>query len=266
MHNAYQNQKYVNTSGNREEEGVKMILHCAICDDSPQALKLTTEKAEKVFLKKNISYKLFTYTDSKQFLFDIDHNSQLDLAILDIDMPSPNGLELAKTIKKLHKNCLIIFLTSYLNYAVDGYELEIFRFVPKTDIEERLERTIGDATKIIDFDSKRSYIIQKHDLICRIEHKNILYIIKNGKNSIIHCLNNEDIKVRKTLSEIYDELAAEEFIYIDRGCIANMANVQRLDERDWICKNGDRLAVSRTIFNETKKKLIEFWGRKILDD
>ena len=243
-----------------------MILHCAICDDSPQALKLTSDKAQKVFSEKNISYKLFTYSDSKQFLFDIDHNSQLDLAILDIDMPSPNGLELAATIKKSHKNCLIIFLTSYLNYAVDGYELEIFRFVPKSDIEERLERTIADAIKIIDFDSKQSYIIKKYDLICKIEHKNILYIIKSGKNSILHCFNDENIKIRKPLSEVYEELNAEEFIYIDRGCIANMANVQRLDNRDWICKNGDRLAVSRSIFSETKKKLIEFWGRKILDD
>ena len=243
-----------------------MILHCAICDDSLQSLKLTAEKTEKIFSEKGISYKLFTYSDSKQFLFDIDRNSQLDLAILDIDMPSPNGLELAATIKNLHKNCLIIFLTSYLNYAVDGYELEIFRFIPKTDIEERLERTISDAIKIIDLDSKQSYIIQKHDLVCKIEHKNILYIIKNGKNSIIYCLNNENIKIRKPLSDIFKELNAEEFIYIDRGCIANMANVQRLDERDWICKNGDRLSVSRSIYNETKKKLIEFWGRKVLDD
>ncbi len=243
-----------------------MVLHCAICDDSPETVQLTAERAEKVFKNKGTSYKLFTYTDSKQFLFDIDKSRQLDLAILDIEMPGASGLEIAMMIKKQHKNCLIIFLTSHINYAVDGYELEIFRFVPKSDIETRLERTISDATKIIDFDSKESYLVQKHDLVGKVKHKNILYITKSGKNSIIHCIDGEKIKVRKSLSIVYDELEAEEFIYIDRGCIANMANVQRLDKRDWICKNGDRLGISHSAFNETREKLIEFWGRKILDD
>lgn len=243
-----------------------MVLHCAICDDEPEMVELVKKKAEKVFAEKDVTSKILTYTNSKQFLFELEDNSQLDLLILDIQMPSVTGLEIAAIVKKKHKNCLIVFLTSYLNYAVDGYELEIFRFVPKSEIDLRLERTISDAAKVIDFESKKSYYIKKHDLCIKVPYKDILYITKSGKNSVICCRGASTVNVRKTLAEVFNELNSEEFVYIDRSCIANMSNVRKIDKHDWVCENGDRIPISHSSYTRVKQNLMDFWGRIILDD
>ena len=244
---------------------MKMILHCAICDDLPEAVEAAKARAEKVFKEKNIAYEISTYTNSNQLLFDFDESRQLDLLILDIEMPGATGLEIAAMAKKVYKNCIIVFLTSYLNYAIDGYELEIFRFVPKDD-ENRLERAIGDAVKIINLESRKSYFVKRYDWCGKIPYKDILYISKNGKNSVIHMENEDPVKIRKPISVVFSELNSEEFIFIDRGCIANMMNVMRVDKNNWICKNGEKLAISRSSYSEIKKKLLEFWGRKMFDD
>lgn len=209
---------------------MNMVLHCTICDDNPSAVKREKEIAERAFYEKNISADISVYTDSSQFMFELDDNKQIDILILDIEMPKVSGFEIAEYVKKLNPNCLIIFMTSHVNYAVDGYELDIFRFVPKQDGDYRLKTALLDAAGVIDLESK------------------------------------EPIKIRKPLAVVFEELDSNEFIYISRGCIANMANVQKVDRREWVCKNGDRVPISASLYAEIKEKLLDFWGRKIICD
>lgn len=170
-------------------------------------------------------------------------------------------------MKKLNPNCLIIFMTSHVNYAVDGYKLDIFRFVPKQDGDYRLKTALLDAAGVIDLESKKSYFIERHDMCGMLPCKYILYITKRGKNSeIYHLKSKEPIKIRKPLAVVFEELDSNEFIYISRGCIANMANVQKVDRREWVCKNGDRVPISASLYAEIKEKLLDFWGRKIICD
>ena len=224
---------------------MNMVLHCTICDDNPSAVKREKEIAERAFYEKNISADISVYTD----------------------MPKVSGFEIAEYVKKLNPNCLIIFMTSHVNYAVDGYKLDIFRFVPKQDGDYRLKTALLDAAGVIDLESKKSYFIERHDMCGMLPCKYILYITKRGKNSeIYHLKSKEPIKIRKPLSVVFEELDSNEFIYISRGCIANMANVQKVDRREWVCKNGDRVPISASLYAEIKEKLLDFWGRKIICD
>ena len=246
---------------------MNMILHCTICDDNPVAAQRAGDVTAQVLKDKNITADISVYTDSRQLMFELDPGRRIDLMILDIEMPGVSGLEIAEYVKNTNPNCRIIFLTSYMNYAVDGYELEIFRFVPKPNGEARLRAAVADAANVIDLESKKSYLIERHDMCGMLPCKYILYITKSGKNSeIYHIKSKEPIKIRKPLSVVFEELDSEEFIYIGRGCIANMANVQSVDRHEWMCKNGDRVPISASLYAEIKEKLLDFWGRKIIDD
>lgn len=246
---------------------MSMILRCTICDDNPASAEEARRIAEEVFKSKNTSAEISVYTDSRQMFFELDQSRPVDLLVLDIEMPSVSGLEIASMVKKSNPSCLIVFLTSYINYAINGYELEIFRFVPKKDCSTRLAAAVADAVSSIDLESKKSYLIDRHDLCGMLPCKSILYITKSGKNSVIHhLLGDEPIKIRKPLSTVFEELNSEEFIFIGRGCIANMANVRRVDRHDWVCKNGERVEISTSLYAEIKDRLLEFWGRKITID
>lgn len=238
-----------------------MTLHCAVCDDYPEAVKLAKASLKRTLDSEGVFCEITEYTSSKQMLFDIDESKPLDILILDVEMPSVSGIEIAVMAKKVYKNCLIIFLTEHLRYAVDGYELDIFRFIPKGEIEERLPKAIHDAVKIISQTDRRSYLVCKHDLFEKVFYSDILYIQKHGKNSVIHLENGEIVNIRKPLSEVYEELHGDEFVYIDRGCIANMANVLKVDHCEWTCKNGEKIMVSHSSYNEIKHKLLRFWGK-----
>lgn len=70
-------------------------------------------------------------------------------------------------------------------------------------------------------------------------------------------------KVRKSLGQVYEELGAEEFIYIDRGCIVNMIHIMQVKDGMVILKNGVSLPISRSHLQEVKERINMYWGTHI---
>ncbi len=68
-----------------------------------------------------------------------------DLALLDIDMPGMNGIELAKRIKQKYPETAILFLTGYSQYAVDAFSLHVSGYLLKPVDPERLAAELAYA-------------------------------------------------------------------------------------------------------------------------
>ena len=68
-----------------------------------------------------------------------------DLALLDIDMPEMNGIELAARIKQLRPDIAVIFLTGYSQYALDAFRVHANGYLMKPVTEERLTEEITYA-------------------------------------------------------------------------------------------------------------------------
>lgn len=68
-----------------------------------------------------------------------------DLALLDIDMPGMNGIELAAAIKKKRPDTAIIFLTGYSEYAVEAFAVRASGYLMKPVTQEKLEKDVTYA-------------------------------------------------------------------------------------------------------------------------
>lgn len=49
--------------------------------------------------------------------------NEVDVAVLDIEMPEMNGIELGKELRKLKKDIILIFITAHQQYAMNAYQL-----------------------------------------------------------------------------------------------------------------------------------------------
>ena len=68
-----------------------------------------------------------------------------DLALLDINMPGMNGLELAAAVRTRWPKTAILFLTGDSRYALDAFELRAAGYILKPATRERLEKEIEYA-------------------------------------------------------------------------------------------------------------------------
>ena len=68
-----------------------------------------------------------------------------DIAILDIELPEMNGLQLAAKLKKKQPNISIIFATGYSKYAVDAIAMHVSGYLLKPITKKALSAEIEYA-------------------------------------------------------------------------------------------------------------------------
>ena len=128
-------------------------MNCIIIEDEPLA------RAEMETLIVGVSdlelLETFSNVPAAQ-LYLKDH--QVDLIFLDIEMPLVSGIEFAES---LPKEVLVIFTTSYPQYALKSYELEAIDYLLKPIRKVRLAKAIEKA---------KLY----HHLLANDQQKNIL--------------------------------------------------------------------------------------------
>lgn len=239
------------------------MIRVAVCDDDSKAVALHEAIMRQALDGCALIGEIRAYTDSDNLLYDIaEDNFRYDLILLDIEMPSLNGMEITERIKPYLPDVKIIFITSHIEYAIDAFELAIFRYVPKADLEKRLITALTDAIKLIALEAGQTYIIHNASRLEKIPYRDILYIQREGKNASIVSIQGIS-KVRKSLQQIHGELDANEFIFVDRGCIVNIAHIMQIRDGMAHMKNGDTLAISRSNLQEVKQMINAYWGNHI---
>lgn len=239
------------------------VIKIAICDDEEKAVALHEQIVKDSLQACSIGYEITTYTQSRNLLYDItDDEFFYDLILLDIEMPGISGMEIPIQIKGFLPNVRIIFVTSHTEYAIDAFELSIFRYVQKNNLKIKLTNAVTDAAKLIELEAGQEYTIQTTKRMEKIPYKDIYYIQRDGKNaSIVSSAGTS--KVRKSLQQVFDELNTSEFIFIDRGYIINIIQIMKISGNMAVLKNGEQLPISRSHLQEVKRQINQFWGAHI---
>lgn len=236
-----------------------LVVHCAVCENNELLSERVSLIVDKIFKKKSIPIVMTIYKDDKQFLFEYDMNRQPDVLIIDAEKPTNCGIEIVQYVSSIQHNCIIIMLSSNINYAVEGYEYNLFRFIYKETVGIKLKKAVYDAANKIALESQRMYFVQKRRYWIKIPYKDIMYLRKSGKNTLIHTRDINTIAVRKSLMSVFSELNSSEFIYIDRGCVANMGAVNKIDNQKWYCDNGQIIEISGVAYQSVKQKIEEYY-------
>ena len=70
-------------------------------------------------------------------------NNPVDAALLDVDMPGLNGIEVAELMCQLNPRLNIIFVTGYPEYALQAFSVPVSDFIVKPVSEEALKTSFG---------------------------------------------------------------------------------------------------------------------------
>ncbi len=239
------------------------MLRIAVCDDDHEAVQSHIRMMKNCLEQCRIPGDISSYTDSHNLLCDImEDHWFFDLLLLDIEMPGVTGMEIAEKIRPYLPEVRIIFITSHIEYAIDAFELSIFRYVPKDAAGGRLSAAIQDAIRLLVLEDGRSYTIRTSSRMEKIPYKTICYLERDGKNTAI-ITDKGTSRVRKSLQQVYTELDSEEFIYIDRGCIVNMIQIMQIHDGMAVLKSGVSLPVSRSHLQTVKEQINQYWGDHI---
>lgn len=228
-------------------------MHIAICDDEP--VDLQSLHALMKQYDKNNRIKVSLYTSAAELLIAAGHTS-FDIAVLDIEMASPNGYEAALELRKQSAPPLIIFVTNSMDYTIRGYGVA-FRYIAKpispNDLSTALDAAIREvrANRFSFSVDGTSYILQMQD---------IYYIEVFNHVTTLHTMDGE-YSLRSTLKDVLSQLPQGYFGMPHQSYIVNFAHIKTATAQEIALTNGAHIPVSRRRQNDFMRQLRLYLGR-----
>lgn len=129
-------------------------MNIIICDDN-EILLAMEEKVCKKYITEEDS--LSCYLQSailKDYL--LTEKPDVDLFVLDIEMPEVNGIQLKNLISELYEDTNIVFITGHIDYMKEAFGKKVIGFLSRFEYEEK----IGQIIEKIRNDKKNEKIIE----------------------------------------------------------------------------------------------------------
>jgi two-component system, LytTR family, response regulator len=250
------------------------MFTCIIIEDEPLARNLM-----EAYVKKVPQLNLLKSFSSPLAALDFLREHNVDILFSDIQMPEITGITL---LKILQKKPLVILTTAYSEYALEGYELEVFDYLLKPISLERFLKAVEKATirltqnqpivqekivvqEIHSSDNTQAFIFVKDGTkLVKIRLNEILYI-EGLKDYVSIHVKERDSTIKKivtlqTMKSLESQLSAggephNQFIRIHNSFIIAFDAIDAIDkEKVQIGKNF--LPISDT-YRKAFKEFIE---------
>jgi DNA-binding LytR/AlgR family response regulator len=201
------------------------LIRCIIIEDEPLA-----QDVIKSHLQKSGRFDLVgSYRNALEAKDAID-KEEIDLIFLDIQLPGMTGINF---LRSLTNPPLVVFTTSYPEYALESYEFNVIDYLLKPISYERFSKTID---KIIDgkiFKSseeskpiQREYIfVKSNNKFFRIAFSDIVYIEGMRDYLKIHTPDHV-IVTHQTMTEMENILPQGQFIRIQKSYIVSTSRIK----------------------------------------
>ncbi len=237
------------------------MIKVSIVDDESRFLKAVHTIIENEFRNHNLECDYRVYRTPSEFIKDQKKNP-CDIAFLDIMMPDITGFDIASEMRRLHDDAYIIFITSNEESVYDSFEFQPFQFIRKDcdrSFAEQLRHTVENLVRHL----KQNYTMLVQMPFGEERKVRVLDImaVKSDKNYLeVICSGEKNLRVRRKMAEMEEELRAFDFVRIHNRWLINMRYIKLPDypNDEVVMMNGITLPLSRSKKNELQRRYAEY--------
>lgn len=230
-------------------------MKIAVCDDSEDD-KHCLFNCLNSYCEDNFINAVITAYDSGEALLGNFTENMFDMIFLDIYMNGINGIETAKKIRAIDDRCLLVFVTTSRDHALDGFSVKALHYLLKPVSIENLAEVFHRCKRLIDSTDKYIEVISER-IPVKIQMKSIEFIEVYDKACFIHAGANV-IKTYLSLEEIHSQLEQKFFLRCHRSYVVNMRSIVNVGERDFILKSGALIPIRQSEKGVIKKIYMNF--------
>lgn len=230
-------------------------MKLAICDDNPADTAYVTGLLEVWRKQAEVMPEIITFPSAEALLFAWEEQGDMDILLLDIEMGEMSGVQLARRLRQMGSRMQIIFITGYMDYIAEGYDVEALHYLLKPVTQERFSQVMDRAMERLKT-RERMLRLALADGVVQLPLYEIRYLEVLRNYTTIHAA--EDCSVKRSLNELEGELD-ESFYRIHRSYIVNLRFVRRVTRTEVILKDGTVLPLSRKQYEGLNQALIAYF-------
>jgi DNA-binding LytR/AlgR family response regulator len=211
-----------------------MDYRIAVCDDEPLHIKNICNTLPDL--------KMEIYTEPNLLFETVRSGKEYDVIFLDIVMPDFDVITIARELREINEDVIIVFITGKIEFMQTGYEVKAFRYLLKGQISHGLKKVWNDIETELSAKKNEYFIYEFERQAYRRCYREILYFESSLRRVTLHAKNNTDIFYGK-LDDI--EKASPLFVRIHKSFLVNKRHIRSMTADAVILSNGESLPVSR---------------------
>lgn len=231
------------------------MMRCIAVDDEKWALDLLEDNIRQVPCL-GLVKKCKNAFEASQVL----HAEKIDLIFLDIQMPGINGLQFIQT---LPEPPMVILVTAYEKYALEGFNISAVDYLVKPVSLERFIKACNKAKALYDLKQSRQnssadnaanhlFVNVEYTLV-KVVFEEILYIEGLKDYIKIHITSSSrPVITRMSLKTMEEKLPSTQFVRTHKSYIVSIPKITSI-KRDFICINETEIPVSESYKDSINK-------------
>lgn len=204
------------------------MIQCIAVDDEPLALELLADNISQVpFLQ------LKATCNNAMEAMRVLQTQPIDLIFLDIQMPGLTGLQF---IQSLPNKPMIILVTAYEKFALDGFNLDVVDYLVKPVSLDRFVKACNKAWELFQLKNTHTQLNSTHTpsyffvnvdyTLLKIAFKDIIWIEGLKDYIKIHLIHsNKPVVTRMSMKTLEEQLPGNLFIRIHKSYIIAIEHI-----------------------------------------
>ena len=232
-------------------------MNIAIIDDISTDAEALKNIAVSYFEKKQIRAEICHFFSAEEFFEDYQPG-KFQILFLDIYMDGMTGMEAARRIRRQSDNCILVFVTTSSDFAVESYDVQASYYLLKPFDLEKLCRILSTIQFRQSQNSRYIELISDRTPV-KIPVRSILYVDTYRNAVQVHTTDAGIIRSYITFQKFEELLEGMKcFLSCYRGCIVNMDHIEKSTDEGFVMDNQELVTVRKRGSNAIKKAYLEY--------
>jgi two-component system LytT family response regulator len=230
-----------------------MNLNCLVIDDEP-AVRRTLEE----YIRDSGFLYLIASCPNPAAAAEIVSTHEVNLLFLDVQMPKMNGIDF---LKSLTNPPMVIMVTAYSEYALQGYDLNVLDYLLKPISQDRFLKACHKAREFWELknslqkpDQKTHFFIKCNSQYERIRYDELLFV-EAADNYVTLQVNDRKFSTYLTFKAVSDYLPSDQFIKVHKSFIVAVGKIESIDGEK-IRIAGHSIPISRGMRNSVLDQVL----------
>lgn len=217
-------------------------MRTAICEDEKIYADRLSGSLKRYLSSLNEKADIDVFTDGASLSERLGNGECYDVIFLDIQLENSDGMDTAEEIRQYDKAVPIIFVTGLENRAADGYAVNAFDYIVKSDFDRKFEtvmarlmQTLANETVAVEDISGSVEVVHISEILCAES---------DGRGTAVRTrqgLLNTNVPIRKFSAE----LPESRFIEVYKSIYVNISEIKRTLSDTLELSDGTILPLSR---------------------
>lgn len=234
------------------------MIRIAIVEDESSHVQILEEYLKRFEQENQITFRISVFPDGLDIV--TDYRAEYDIILLDIQMKHLDGMKTAEKIREMDEDVAFIFITSTVQYAVQGYLVDALGYVVKPVSYIAFSQILKKAVRQASGKHEKSYLkIEVEGGYLRIGLSQIFYIESQRHNIVVHSKKG-DFLTAGPMKRMESELSDSGFAKCHNAYLVNLSNVTGILQNNVLVEEDVSLPLSRTRKKAFMDALTDYMG------